>query len=354
MTRQPHSVHFVLTAGVAAFVLLTASGGPARADLNEGLVGYWAFDEGSGNIAHDSSGNNNHGTIYGADWVTGACASALEFTAESDIVRFIPSSFDDSVSAGLTVASWVFWNGDPVDQSYIFDARSYWRSGGFILYVNKSGRITFFLLTPGGVLQRIDSEGTVPLNEWTHVAGVFDNASNTLRVFINGQEDSTVSATSPYYDTAISPAVGNNLWAPGDGQWRPFNGIIDELRVYLRALTHGEIQQAYELCGGDGEPYYFVHLTDTHVGTTGGADRFTYVVDKINALPTPPQFVIITGDLTHFGALDFSGHFGLDDWVRFFQIGRNQSPACSNLLQGRGLCCLWLMKMASCGRTLCV
>jgi len=44
-----------------------------------GLVGYWTFDEGSGTTASDYSGNDNHGTITGAEWVTGQFGGALNF-----------------------------------------------------------------------------------------------------------------------------------------------------------------------------------------------------------------------------------------------------------------------------------
>ena len=53
----------------------------------DGLVGAWHFDEGQGNIAHDSSGNNNHGTIYGAKWVDGKFGKALEFDGVDDYVE---------------------------------------------------------------------------------------------------------------------------------------------------------------------------------------------------------------------------------------------------------------------------
>jgi hypothetical protein len=61
-------------------------------------------------------------------------------------------------------------------------------------------------------------------------------------------EDNILTATTPYYKNSTgSPAIGNNWWAPGDGEWRPFNGIIDELRIYDRALSPDEIA---ELAGG--------------------------------------------------------------------------------------------------------
>ncbi len=53
---------------------------------DEGLVAYYSFDEGSGNVLHDLSGNENDGTIYGAKWVDGKYGKALEFDGINDYV----------------------------------------------------------------------------------------------------------------------------------------------------------------------------------------------------------------------------------------------------------------------------
>jgi len=63
-------------------------------------------------------------------------------------------------------------------------------------------------------------------------------------------------------------------------------------------------------------PFYFIHLTDAHVGTTGGAERFTYVRNMINSLDTQPAFIILSGDLTHWGFMPQKLHH----WVTFDNI----------------------------------
>jgi hypothetical protein len=61
---------------------------------------------------------------------------------------------------------------------------------------------------------------------------------------ITAREHQSATA-APYYDNSLGTAIGNNHWAPGDGQWATFNGIIDELRVYDRALSPDEITEHY-------------------------------------------------------------------------------------------------------------
>ena len=64
---------------------------------------------------------------------------------------------------------------------------------------------------------------------------------------------------------------------------------------------------------------YFIHITDIHIGTSGASDRFQYIVQEINKISPPPQFVIISGDLTHWGTLGW-GIDSLADWITFFII----------------------------------
>ncbi|MGB7000841.1 MAG: DUF2341 domain-containing protein [Halobacteriota archaeon] len=71
-----------------------------------GLVGYWNFNEGSGNMAYDSSGSGNEGTIHGATWVdNGSCKKALSFDGVDDYVQTNPATFQ---SNDITVAAWIY------------------------------------------------------------------------------------------------------------------------------------------------------------------------------------------------------------------------------------------------------
>lgn len=194
-----------------------------------GLIAYWSFNDCT---AEDDSGNGNHGVNFGADCVSGYDGSAFEFTNQ-DIVHYIPSSFDNTVTKYLRIESWVYWYGaiEKID-SIIFDAREFIPyKQGFVLTISQNGNVMFLLKSPGDD-QMILSESTIPVNTWTHITAIFDYTSQTISILINNTEDNTISATTPYYNTGGVAAIGNNRWAPGDGEWAPFNGIIDELRIY--------------------------------------------------------------------------------------------------------------------------
>ncbi|MFQ5424922.1 MAG: LamG-like jellyroll fold domain-containing protein [Phycisphaerae bacterium] len=240
--------------------------------LPPGVIAYWPLDEGTGFTAHDTSGNGNDGQITGAVWAPGVLGSALEF-GDTDLVGFVPASFDDSVTNGLTITAWVYWHGPHPStyspNSYIFDARTWGGGyGGFIFFIKENGELVLRLIQSGGPSASISSITPIQPDTWTHVAGVFDGTGTMLRLYIDGSPETPMTTTATYRDTVVSAAFGNNRWAPGDGQWAPINGIIDEMYVLDRALSGSEILMLMSTldCNGNGidDP------CDLDCGTPGG------------------------------------------------------------------------------------
>lgn len=239
------------------------------------LIAYWKFDAGSGSVAKDSSGNENHGTLRGAEWVDGKEGGGLKIV-DTNIVNYIPDSFDDDVSTLLAVECWIYWFGKHPDtyssNSYVLDAR-YHSKGGFILYLRPNGFVVFSLRGPSGS-QVVESKSVVPVNEWTHIKGVFDYGPRTLSVYMNREIDSSVDASFSYYDTKSSATIGNNRWSPGDHQYAPFNGIIDELKI--TAITTADT--AGKCVDTDGGKNYYVkgHITGLEVDGTTVSTSYDY------------------------------------------------------------------------------
>ena len=75
-------------------------------DASAELVAHWTFDEGSGNIAYDSSGNGNNGTINGAEWGDGKYGKALQFNGQDNYVE-MPTSNSLEMDANVTIAAWI-------------------------------------------------------------------------------------------------------------------------------------------------------------------------------------------------------------------------------------------------------
>jgi Concanavalin A-like lectin/glucanases superfamily/Galactose oxidase-like, Early set domain/Bacterial Ig domain len=215
---------------LAAFVLLAC---PFKAAAQApGLVVAYGFNEGSGTTVTDSSGSNNAGTITGATWAQGRFGNALSFNGISDIVR-IPASSSLNVSSAMTLEAWI----KPTT------AQSGWRTimqrevdAYFLNASNSNGPL---LPSGGGTFNGTGAyvSGTTanPVNAWTHVALTYDGAM--LRLYVNGALAASQAQTGSIQTTS------NPLWIGGNSPYGEyFQGIIDEVRVYNRALSQAEIQ----------------------------------------------------------------------------------------------------------------
>jgi hypothetical protein len=201
------------------------------APLSSDLVAYWDFDEGSGAVLHDVSGNGNDGQIYDCAWVSGQSGAALDFSSSYSGVYDIPDSLDDEITDYLSIDCWIQWHGPGYNAnvSYIIDCRS--MVGGFIFFI-RDGKLIFQIRSQDN-WPEVNGVSSIPINEWTHVKAIYDDAANLMSVYINDQLDGSLSTTYSYNDnTVMNPAIGNNVWS---GAWANFNGVIDELMIWKSA-----------------------------------------------------------------------------------------------------------------------
>jgi glucose/arabinose dehydrogenase len=197
-----------------------------------GLVGAWAFSEGAGMTTADASGNSNSGTVTGATWtIQGRYGNALSFNGTGSLVR-VANSPSLNLGSGMTLSAWIRPGA----------SQSGWRT---ILqrqvdaYFLNSSSNTAMRPAGGGTLgantQYVSGPTANPVNAWTHIALTYDAA--TLRLYVNGSQVATGAATGAVQSTT------NPLWIGGNQPYGEyFNGIIDEVRVYNRALTQTDIQ----------------------------------------------------------------------------------------------------------------
>jgi len=222
----------VLSGGVSAQEVLTCP---------SSMVSYWKFDEGSGTIASDSVGTND-GT-NGPVWTSGKVDSALSFDGVDDYAD-IPDTSELRFTTGtpLTLEAWIKIN--TLKQNPIIikpDETS--STEGYQFSVTSDGRLFFGIAGWGlGWNMRVYSTNTVSVNQWTHVAVVY-SGSGIADLYINGQLEtpsSTQDTGSAYYSVGTTPLL------IGSGRNHYFNGTIDEVAIYNRALSAEEIQQHYQ------------------------------------------------------------------------------------------------------------
>ena len=206
---------------------------------NNGLKAAYSFNAGSGTTAVDSSGSGITGTLSGATWTTaGKYGSALSFNGNNGYVNLgNPAAL--ATTGSMTWTAWVYAAANPSDDGQIV-ARSTGNNGWQLKTSPDTGPHTFAIgvAGSGGLTQRY-SRTTRALNTWYHVAGVYNTATATLDIYVNGLLDNGVlRGTIPA--TRTGPNTNVNIGRRSGGYY--FRGVIDEVRIYDRALSQTEIQ----------------------------------------------------------------------------------------------------------------
>ena len=212
---------------VSAVVNLTVSNG------STGLIAAYGFEEGGGTTTADSSGRGHTGTVSGVTWVTtGRFGKALSFDGVNDLVNVADSNALDLTSA-MTLEAWIRPTSATDYRSVVIKERS----GGLVysMYSSSDTPPPSGWVRIGTADYSVNGPGAIPTNTWTHIAVTFGGGS--LRLYVNGTLVTTVSRTGSIA-TSTSPLRigGNTIW----GEY--FSGLIDEVRIYNRALSATEIQ----------------------------------------------------------------------------------------------------------------
>jgi len=209
------------------------------ADIDTGLVGYWKFDETIGITASDSSGNGNNGTlINGPTWVAGKINNALNFDGSNDYVS-TPLSLQLGLSG--TVSAWVKFDTLNTDDLIIGQYSGY-PIKYFWMGTTVDGKYNFAWGGAATDYKYTTAHGLV-VGQWYHFVMVRD-ASNSVILYVNGsQVASFVPSTTNVTSNSIN--IGNINGLSGF----EFDGLIDDVRIYNRALSTSEIQELYNGTG---------------------------------------------------------------------------------------------------------
>jgi chitodextrinase len=206
----------------------SVSGSTTSCGTSPGLVAAYGFNEGSGTAANDASGNGNNGTIDGASWVTGRNGGGLSFDGTNDQVSL--GSLGTFYNSAFTLEAWVQKATAKKDVAVV----GTWAGSGPMLWVDHLAGHHYATL--GGTLSSyLDSGQTPVVGQWQHVAATFDGT--TAHYYVDG---------ALVASRAVSGSVGSsNTWRIGAYGASPggfFDGVIDDVRVYNRALNAGEVQ----------------------------------------------------------------------------------------------------------------
>ncbi|WP_113923014.1 LamG-like jellyroll fold domain-containing protein [Cognataquiflexum aquatile] len=215
-------------------ITVTPSGNPIA-----GLAGHWKLDEGSGNILIDHSGNNNNAELQNTSsvsWIPGVEGLGLVLPATTNRFAIAPHSSSLNITGAITISAWIRPN-----QSGNRKVLSKSGPDGYEFGINSGGKVEFrFNGNSSGNTYRLESITSYPTNgtTWMHIAATFNGT--TSAIYINGQLD----ATANYAPITIGAnTAGLQIGAYlGIHRW---NGALDDIRLYGRALTLTEVQTVY-------------------------------------------------------------------------------------------------------------
>lgn len=234
---------------------------------NDGLLAYWALDEGQGKQAKERiSGSYDpidyvfNNALFKPDsdplWGKGVCNHALLFDGYSTWITHSSNLFNKPINA-LTIEAWVA----PRSYEWAYDDRlaaivnQHDREAkqGFILGLYRHGVWSLQVGINGNWVEVWAEHDPLPKGKWSHIAATFDNDLGKLSLHLNGRK--IISNEIPQNST-ITPAnepliIGKNNQATKINEAfsaNMFNGMIDEVKIYNQALSQQDIRTKYQLC----------------------------------------------------------------------------------------------------------
>jgi hypothetical protein len=198
--------------------------------ITNGLVVWWPFN---GN-ANDISGGGYNGSIIGASLTTGQngqANGAYNFTAS---VNTITSSTIPAMQTTQTMSAWIKPSATPSERYTIMEGIT--PSGAYYLSMNTDNSLQIYWYDTSNPGYHSSGASTIPLNVWTYVTSTWDGTN--ARLYVNGVLKTTVAVTG------VGRAAAN-LIVGAEAPARQYLGVIDDVRLYSRALSDSEVLGLY-------------------------------------------------------------------------------------------------------------
>lgn len=234
--------------GVLAAPLLLAK----AAEAGEELRAWWTFDKERGNVAVDCIGQREDALCGNFEYGEGVRGSALRFDGYT--TRLVRKAAEaPQISGSFTIEAWVAPQEYPWNWCAIANQQNA-HQAGFFFGIDQEGRVGLHGAV-GGQWKECVSAERIPLLQWSHVAGVFQERKG-FSLYIHGRLAGHLSA-----EGGILPAEGVDLLLgmsctkmhPAYAEREPsrkllsnmiFDGLMDEIKIHSRAMTEGELLQA--------------------------------------------------------------------------------------------------------------
>ncbi len=244
---------------IIAFSVIFLLASATNADLLAGLVAYYPFN---GN-ADDESGNGNHGTVYGAVLTTDRFGNAESAYNFNGVNNYIQIAFAAALHPSIfSLSAW--FNTTDTGRGTIItsDLDSKYCNHGYELGVYNG--LGFFLTDPTSNCQDgkvVWSNNPLIINNgaWHHIVAIFDGSQ--MMLYVDGVLQDQIISTSTYSKPNSYLRIGMTKNSGGYDQ-RYFDGFIDEVRIYNRALSDTEVQELYNEASNFVYPVLGISQTD--------------------------------------------------------------------------------------------
>jgi hypothetical protein len=231
------------TTSLLAFGLLIGRNATAASQIGclpppLGLIGWWPLDETTGSTATDIVGGNDGAHVGGPTPVTGYVAGALSFDGIDDEVQ-VNSTFPFHQPGNATLE---FWLNTPATghQSVFWTRADDADLNRFNIFVNGDSTFGFDYRSPSGALHILVGACctgvSIPRNSWTHLG--ITRTGNVYKLYVNGSLAASATDALPDLPTATG-------WQMSGRGGLQYQGSLDEVEVYDRALSDSEILAIY-------------------------------------------------------------------------------------------------------------
>ena len=242
----------VLLSGIVlAGMLLGCAAGAQGGESEAGLLGWWRFDDGTGIYAANAADAAAEAELHNVSWVTGPFGTALRFHG-ADSYATLPALPELDGATAMSVAVWVYWEGTGQYPNILTGGT--WSPGGFLIFVRDQS-VSFRMGRPG---HRHGAAGegwtetsapllsTLPMKQWVHLAAVFERPQITT--YVNGKK---VGSATWDYPVGHSGDLHVGRWS-GTATHR---GLIDDVRIYGRALDADQVRALADPAGREAAEY---------------------------------------------------------------------------------------------------
>ena len=252
----------------------TAWKGPAQDPL-----AYWRFDESSGTVAADSSGNGNDGTVLGSPvWrpTGGRICGALDFSGRGDYVKVAKAQNLNFAPGSFSVSTWV--NPREVGgrmQALVEYDRTTFNGNRFGLWIDTNGQFQFRVGSTAW-----SSRQSLKAGAWFLLTGVYDSSTRQMKLYINGQLDS-IGALTGGFVSPVSTKLTIGVRGSEDSEY--LNGLLDDMRIYGSALSDQDVLSLFGTGSNDNAVAGALDTTSTWQWTelfdqTGASEDLSFML----------------------------------------------------------------------------